>query len=481
MNRDQSWEDTRSDVTAAGVTRRRFITLLAVGAGAGLLAACAPAAPATAPTSAPAPAPTKPTLAPTPASVASPAVASAVPASKPAPSPAASPVGAAAKPASGAPVRIGVLTPLSPPGDATAGQLIIRGAELAVEYVNNRMGGGWNAANPLPGPIELVKGDDAGTPEKGITAFRRMVQDDKVAGVLGQFHSSVTLALAPIADQLKTPLFSTQSSATDLTAKQFAYVFQTHAITADRASAVGDFVKNAPFKRVAIVAENTDYGTGNNEDLKKLLAGAAGVDVRDWTFDRASADLSPLLLQVKQFDPDLVYNLAVGAPAYLLLKQSYDAGVSPKATHLISYDLPIRPEFWQNAGEQGRNVVFVAYYHPKQALTDAGTWMQDQYQKRFNEPAVYSTFQGFGNTLMLAQAINQANAIEGGAVAKALESGKLMNWNARDVSFPRAEGVDWHRLKIPILLLQYTEAQQDFAKATILSPPAMKTGDVKRG
>ena len=34
------------------------------------------------------------------------------------------------------PVKIGVLTPLSPPGDASAGQFIVRGAKMGAEDVN---------------------------------------------------------------------------------------------------------------------------------------------------------------------------------------------------------------------------------------------------------------------------------------------------------------------------------------------------------
>jgi len=37
------------------------------------------------------------------------------------------------------PVVVGLIIPLSPPGDPTGGQLIRRGAELAVEYVNGEM------------------------------------------------------------------------------------------------------------------------------------------------------------------------------------------------------------------------------------------------------------------------------------------------------------------------------------------------------
>src|SRR5215831_17913224 len=39
-----------------------------------------------------------------------------------------------------APIKIGVLTPLSPPGDATAGQFIVRGAKMAVDEINGQGG-----------------------------------------------------------------------------------------------------------------------------------------------------------------------------------------------------------------------------------------------------------------------------------------------------------------------------------------------------
>ena len=444
------------------------------------LAACGGQGPA--PTAAPA----KPTEAAKPASPAASPAAPASPAASPAvaASPVASPAAAAAGPvakvASGAPTKLGVLTPLSPPGDAAAGQLITRGAELAMTYVNQRMGGFWSPSCQLPTPIELVKGDDAGTPEKGIAAFRKMVQDDKVVGVMGQFHSSVTLANGPIADQLKVPMFSTQSSSADITGKHFEYVFQTHTITPDRSAAVSEFIKGNGFKRVAIVAESTDYGTGNTDDIKKALAGVGGLELRDWIFDNKTTDMSPLLLQVKAFDPDLIYNLGVGAPAYLMIKQAYDTGLMPKALMVVSYDAPIRPEFWQNVGDKGKGIVFVTYYHPQQALTDPGKWMQQEYQKTYNEPALYSSFAAFGNVLVLAQAINQACSTDGPALVNALESGKFTTWNQAGISFPKADGLDWHRTKQPLLLIQYTEVNQEYGSAPILYPPSSKTGELKR-
>src|SRR5712691_704441 len=126
------------------------------------------------------------------------------------------------------PVKIGVLTPLSPPGDAAAGQFIVRGAKMGAEDVNARGGvlGGRK--------IELVIEDDAGTPEKGAAGIRKLATQDQVVAVLGQFHSSVMLAVQDLAEQFKVPIFATQSTAPGTTEKHLNYSFRTHVIDTDR-------------------------------------------------------------------------------------------------------------------------------------------------------------------------------------------------------------------------------------------------------
>ena len=102
------------------------------------------------------------------------------------------------------PVKVGVLTPLSPPGDAAAGQFIVRGAKMAAEDINARGGvlGGRK--------IELVIEDDSGTPEKGSAGMRKLATQDQVAAVVGQFHSSVATAVQVLAEQFQVPVFSTR-------------------------------------------------------------------------------------------------------------------------------------------------------------------------------------------------------------------------------------------------------------------------------
>src|SRR3989441_9344539 len=81
------------------------------------------------------------------------------------------------------PVKIGVLTPLSPPGDAAAGQFIVRGAKMGAEDVNARGGvlGGRK--------IELGIEDDARTPEERPAGFRKLATQDQAVAAVGQVPS----------------------------------------------------------------------------------------------------------------------------------------------------------------------------------------------------------------------------------------------------------------------------------------------------
>ncbi len=192
-----------------------------------------------------------------------------------------------------APIKIGVLTPLSPPGDAGAGQLIVRGAKMGAEEVNAQGGilGGRK--------IELVIEDDAGTPEKGVAGLRKLSAQDKVVAVIGQFHSSVMEATQDLAEQLKVPIFSTQASAKKLTEKHLTYTFRTHVIDPDRVALWNKWITQQGFKRVAILAENTDYGIGLVEETKKQFASMnVKAELKTIIFDRAVVDLTPQVLEI---------------------------------------------------------------------------------------------------------------------------------------------------------------------------------------
>ncbi len=381
-------------------------------------------------------------------------------------------VGLAAPALAQKPVNIGVLTPLSPPGDASAGQFIARGAKMAADDVNARGGvlGGRK--------VELVIEDDSGTPEKGAAGFRKLATQDQVVAVVGQFHSSVMTAVQALAEQFQIPVFSTQASARSLTEQHLNYTFRTHVIDPDRARLWNQWIKERGFKRVAVIAENTDYGVGLVEETKTLFKTMdVKADLKTTIFDRAVVDLTPQLLEIKSWNPDVILNVGVGTPVYLIIKQAYDVGLFPGVPMLVSYDLPARPEFWKNLADKGNYLVFIAYYHPAMKLTARGEAMRKKYREQFKEDPVYGALNGYAQVLLLADALNAAKSDKGEDLVKALLANRFEGWNAT-ISFARGEGPYWQQWTPPMLFMQYTKVEMPFADAKIVFPAEFKTGDL---
>ena len=77
-------------------------------------------------------------------------------------------------------------------------------------------------------------------------------------------------------------------------------------IDPDRCQMWTRWAKERGFKRVALITENTDYGVGLVDETKKAFASMyPGAELKTIIFDRAVVDLTPQLLEIKNWKPDV--------------------------------------------------------------------------------------------------------------------------------------------------------------------------------
>lgn len=111
-----------------------------------------------------------------------------------------------------------------PPGDVTIGAVLPLSGErakyglaakqaidLAVQDLNSR-----NRAHEEAN-LSVIYEDSGGTPEGGVSAFQRLATRNQVPIVIGDLFSSVTLAMAPLAEKCTIVLLSPTSSAARIT------------------------------------------------------------------------------------------------------------------------------------------------------------------------------------------------------------------------------------------------------------------------
>jgi len=126
------------------------------------------------------------------------------------------------------------------------------------------------------GKIELTFADHQGNPSAGQTQALRLIQQEKVTAILGAYHSSVTFAATAVGERYGIPWVVGDSVAANITGRGFKYIFRVHTVAADFAYNYMDFLNDVkgmgqPVKSLAVVYENTDYGTSIADTLRKVI------------------------------------------------------------------------------------------------------------------------------------------------------------------------------------------------------------------
>ncbi|MEE9610577.1 MAG: ABC transporter substrate-binding protein, partial [Desulfatiglandales bacterium] len=287
--------------------------------------------------------------------------------------------------------------------------------------------------------------------------------------VMGQYHSSVALAVTQVSKDLGVPLFSTAASSPKITATQYPTIFSNMSLTPDRSKFWVGFAKKMGWKRLAVLAVDSDYGTGFEKWVLKY-GQEEGMEVKSIIFPRTISDLTPALLETKAWKPELIINVGVGAAAYLMVKQAYDIGLFPKVPILASYAWPVRSEFWDAVGNKGKSILYGAYYKPGMLVNKLGEWVIPRYKKLHNEDSTFYALNAFGQILIIAQALNMAQSDDPKDLIKSLTSWTFMDWSG-PVKYEEPQGMKWHNVSPPHLILQQTEVKQAYRDSKLVWPP----------
>src|SRR5580700_3650406 len=169
-------------------------------------------------------------------------------------------------------VKIGAVYPLS--GNAASAGVHAKAAiEIAADIINNahpEFGNFPLAKNAgLAGlggaKVEVVFGDNQGSPAAGQNQTLRLITEEKVVAVTGAYQSGVTLTASAIAEKYGIPFVNGESVAANLTERGFKWFFRTTPIASDIAKIYYDFLadmKASGIKSdsIAIVHDTTEYG-----------------------------------------------------------------------------------------------------------------------------------------------------------------------------------------------------------------------------
>jgi branched-chain amino acid transport system substrate-binding protein len=380
-----------------------------------------------------------------------------------------SPVARAAEP-----IALGWLGPLSPPGNYSGGQEMKWAVELKADEINK-------AGGILGRPVKIFYEDTKGQPAEGSAAAVRLITENHVAALFGEFHSSVALAEIDVAHKYGVPWIGTDVWSDKITALQYPEVFRVSPANSLIYYKVANWTIDRGFKHVAILAENSDFGQGGANVIADLLK-KRGVDYQLATIELNQQDFTPALLRLMNasLKPDLLQMIVAGQAQYQIVKQACQLGFAPTAgTALIGSSGLLEKEVWSVDGPCAKNLLVVDVALPQAHWNDQAKAFVQNFQQRYGRAPTGVAMEAYDTLGVLVAAIQKAGSADSKAIINALENIRYTGVHG-DYSFSTKKDPDWayHQfMDVPFMIIQYTEMNQAPEQAAIVFPKEWATTD----
>ena len=237
--------------------------------------------------------------------------------------------------AAGAPVKIGVLHPVSGAlsYSGTQGRL---GATLAIEEIN--AAGGIKSMGGAK--IDAVLGDARSTPEGGTAEVEKM-NSDGVACIVGGYASNICLATTQAAARYDLPYVVDVGVADGIVSRglkntfRFGPGFGIIAKTAlDNLVKIND-AAGKPAKTVMIVHEDLLFGSGLAKLLNAQLPGKGFQVLETIPHPTPNRDFNNIVLKIKAQNPDIVIPADYYNEYVLVARTMLQQHVRPKAIYSV--------------------------------------------------------------------------------------------------------------------------------------------------
>lgn len=314
-------------------------------------------------------------------------------------------------------IKIGIPLPLTG-RHSPFGQHEKRAFELALDEIN--------AAGGVKGKkLEFVFADDQSKPETAITAAQKLLEDDSIIMLTGEYSSSCTYPIAGMAEKKKIPFVVSTAAADNITQSGWKYIFRTDQPASEFDSSLQDFLLNvAKPKNMVIFYENTLFGTSVAKAMKEW-AEANKIEVLLFDdYEAGLVDFKPMLFKMKEVNPDVVYAISYLMDATLITRQMKEIDLNPKmfAGSAAGYSIP---EYLEGAGDAAE-YVFTSTMWERTVPYPGAKEFDQKYRDKYNMKPPYHAAQAYAAAYVCADAIERANELTRDSVREALETTDLV-------------------------------------------------------
>jgi branched-chain amino acid transport system substrate-binding protein len=248
-------------------------------------------------------------------------------------------------------IKIGILGSLTGPF-AIFGTGNLAGATIAFEEAN--AAGGINGRK-----LEWISLDDESSPPKGIAAYKRLIDQEKVFAVFGPASSAIGQALVPTLRSSTTPTFVSVFSTPAVTEPPIPMLFRTGPMNdRQQGAAIADYVvEHLGGKKIALISQSDEYGKRGAESITSRLAERKTQLTSNEVFNIADTDFTAQISHVNAADPDVLIIYGYPNPSAIITRQAKQLGLKAKIMGANSAGGRAYPKIVGEAAAGTQNIV----------------------------------------------------------------------------------------------------------------------------
>lgn len=317
------------------------------------------------------------------------------------------------------PLKIGVLAPATGPF-AAGGAAMLQSLQLAADEINLQGG-------VLGRKVVLVPADSQGKADVARTEGLRLIEKEKVWGLIGAYLSEETAGAMEAAADQKVMLVVPVAATNEITAKvgenyqRYRYVFRVSYNINQWAELMGGYIQSLGIRQYAFAGTNIRWNHEYAQVLKDFLSKKNISQVYEGYYSPQEPAIDPMLKAIRDKAPDLVVLGDPGKGSIEFVKKARASGLKQS---LFSVGGALGDARVVKGLEPGEYLSFQAAAW--RGSNPKATQYFTEFQHKYNYlPVGYSDTLPHEALSVLAQAIAKAGSLDADKVIEALESGEF--------------------------------------------------------
>src|SRR5437762_2005993 len=305
------------------------------------------------------------------------------------------------------------------------GGLTKQGYDLWLDWINAR---GGIVVNNVKHPVAIKYEDDQSNANLSATLVQKLITDEKANFILGPYGSAATASDAIVAERNSIPMVEANGAAQSIFSKGYKFTFGVLSPANKYLTGVIDMAAtlNPKPTTIAMLTANDNFSVEVAKAVEDYAPSKGMQVVFTKQYPAAAPDVSGLISQAKQKNPDIVMNSGHLAESIAINKAAKQLGLDAK---IFAYSVgPSTPDFISALGADANYVYDGSQWTPQVKYEPTFYLSVAEYVKAYkakfssSDDPDYHVAESTAACLAFQKAIENAGSLDPSKVRDALAS-----------------------------------------------------------